>query len=67
MIAQWTAEVIAKMHMESISQSELAKKMGYSSQWVSMILNGKRSPEGAEAKFRTALAELIQEKENRIA
>lgn len=36
--------------------------MGYSSQWVSMVLNGKRSPEGAEIKFRTALDELIQEK-----
>ena len=63
LIAQWTAEVIAKMHMESISQSELAKKMGYSCQWVSMVLNGKRSPEGAEIKFRAALDELIQEKE----
>lgn len=36
--------------------------MGYSCQWVSMVLNGKRSPEGAEIKFRAALDELIQEK-----
>lgn len=62
MIAQWTGEIVAKMHMESISQNELAEKMGYSSQWVSMVLNGKRTPDGAESKFRAALDELIQER-----
>ena len=62
MPAQWTSRIIAVMHMQSISKKELAHKLGYTPEWVGKVLNGKRTPEGAEARFRAALDELIQEK-----
>lgn len=60
MPAQWTAELISKMHAHRITQIELAKKLGYTPQYVCAVLNGKREPEAAEHKFNTALDELIR-------
>lgn len=60
MPAQWTADLIGKMHAHRITQFELAKKLGYTPQYVSTVLNGKREPEAAEHKFNAALDELTQ-------
>lgn len=59
MPAQWTAEIVAKMHMYSVTRKQLAEKLSYSPEWVGMVLNGHRAPEGAEERFRAALDELI--------
>ncbi len=62
MPAQWTADILAKMHMNCITSLQLANRLGYRREYVSQILNGHRSPKGAEEKFRTALEELVGEK-----
>ena len=62
MPAQWTAEVVAKMHMNGITKKQLAERMNYTHEWVGKILNGHKEPAGVEAKFRAVLDELIQEK-----
>lgn len=59
MPAQWTGDLVGQMHKHKISKSQLAEHMGLSREYVSMVLNGHRDPAGAEQKFRTALAELI--------
>ena len=61
MPAQWTAEVVAKMHIHRITKKQLAEKLQYSPEWVSLVLNGRRSPTGAEALFNQALDALIAE------
>lgn len=48
------------MHTHKISFQQLAKKLGVTNRYVSMVLNGHRDPAGAEEKFRAALNELIQ-------
>lgn len=58
MPAQWTAEVVGQMHLNGIRQSELAKHLGVTRAYVSMILRGERSPKKAEEQFRQAVAEL---------
>lgn len=58
MVAQWTGEVISKMHLCKITQKELAEHIGYTKEYVNMVLNGKRCPEKAEETFRKALSEL---------
>ena len=60
MPAQWTGDLVGQMHKHKITKGQLAEKMGLSREYVSMVLNGHRDPAGAEEKFRTALAELIQ-------
>lgn len=59
---KWTCKIVAQMHMYRITNREIAKQMGVTQEYVSMILNGKRSPEGAEQKFREALSQIVQQK-----
>lgn len=62
MLAQWIGELVGQMHNNKISKSQLAEHMGVSREYVSMILNGHRDPAGAESRFRSAVAEIIEEK-----
>ena len=63
MPAQWTAVVIGEMHLNGVSKKQLAEHMGITPEYVSMVLNGHREPDGAEQRFRAAIGELIQEQE----
>ena len=65
MPAQWTGEFVGKMHLNNVSKKDLAKQLNCSAEYVSMVLNGKRNPKGAEQRFRQALAEMIQERSER--
>lgn len=59
MPAQWTGEVVAKMHMHRISIKALAEHLGVSREYTGAVLNGKKAPAGAELRFRAAVDELI--------
>lgn len=48
------------MHLNGVSNKRLAEYMGITPEYVSMVLNGHREPDGAEQKFIAALQELIQ-------
>ena len=60
---KWTCEIVAQMHMYRITNQELARRIGFTKEYVSMVLNGKRTPESAEQKFREALSQIVQEKD----
>lgn len=55
MLEKWIAEVTGEMRIWRISQKRIAEEMGVSKEYVSCILNGHRSPRGAEDKFKSAL------------
>ncbi len=59
MPAQWTAEIVGEMHLNGIRKQQLAQELGVTTGYVSMLLNGHRSPKNAEAQCRAALARLI--------
>ena len=59
MPAQWTADIIGKMHMSGITAKRLAEHLHYNPKYVSAVLNGKREPRNAEQVFRKGLEELI--------
>jgi len=59
MPAQWTADIIGEMHLNGVRKQELAKELGVTAEYVSMLLNGHRSPPNAETRCREALARLI--------
>lgn len=63
MPAQWTGEIVGKMHLYGITAKALAKQLDMDYRYVSTILNGHRCPKGAEEKFRKALNQLIEGKE----
>ena len=59
---KWTSDLIADMHVHRITRIQLADKLSYTPEYVSMVLNGKREPKNAEQIFRAALDALIAEK-----
>ena len=60
MPAQWTAELIGEMHLNGVTKRQLAEQLGMTPEYISMVLNGHREPNGAEERFRTAVQEIIQ-------
>ena len=62
MPAQWTGELVGRMHNARITAKQLAQKMGKNPKYVSQVLNGHYSPKTAEREFNDALDSLIQEK-----
>lgn len=62
MPAQWTAEVIGKMHLYGIKVQELAEYLEYHPKYVSAVLNGKKEPKRAEFIFTAAVDKMIAEK-----
>ena len=61
MLAQWTGEVVGKMHVYSITGQEIADQMGVTKAYISMLLNCRRTPKDAQTRVETALNRLIKE------
>lgn len=57
---EWTGVLVGMMHNHRITNRMLANRIGCTEEWVSMVLNGKREPQGAEERFRKAVEELCQ-------
>lgn len=59
MPAQWTAEIIGKMHLHGITAVRLAAEINWHPKYLSAVLNGRKTPQGAEEKVRAAVDQLI--------
>lgn len=57
---EWTGDLIGRMHNEHVTADELASELGYCKGYVSMILNGSRSPKGCREKFVKAFEEILK-------
>ena len=66
MPAQWTGVLVGKMHCNGISKKRLAQKLGYTQEYVSLVLNGHREPPDAETRFTEAVNTLISEQDQSI-
>lgn len=62
MPAQWTGEVVSKMHIFEVTKQQLAAELGVTPAYVGMVLNGRREPKGAEQQMKSALECLITRK-----
>lgn len=60
---KWTGKLVGMMHDHKITGGQLADELGVSREYVSMVLNGRRSPDGAEERFTAALKSIIKRKE----
>ena len=67
---EWTGIVVGKMHQWGVTEKELADRCGYTTQYVSMLLNGKNKFQTKDAKEKTknrvmgGLSEIIEEVSN---
>lgn len=59
---KWIATAVGLMHINKITQIQVAKKMGVTNDYINMILNGKMSPKNAEERIMRAINEIISEK-----
>ena len=55
----WIANAVGKMHINGITQNQVAEKMSVSYQYLSEILNGKKKPQNAEKRVMAAIEEII--------
>lgn len=60
MVDKWTGRLVGKMHNERVTCGELAAEMGVGKSYVSMILNGKRKPDGIKERMEAAFDAIIQ-------
>lgn len=65
MAHKWTGRLIGKMHNENIRFEDLATELGWTKAYISMILNGKRNPPGAQKKLEEAVTRIVQKRKNR--
>lgn len=63
MPAQWTGELIGKMHLNGVTAKQLAKEVGWHEKYLSAVMNGHKEPKGAEDKLRAALERLTAEQD----
>ena len=59
MSGEWTGRIVGLLHTHRITQSELASEMGVTAQYVSMVLNGKKSPKGIEERMAAAIEAIV--------
>lgn len=63
MLEQWTADLVAIMHLRRITSKELAAEVGWNAKYLSTVINGHRNPPGAKEKLNAALRRLIAKRE----
>ena len=59
---KWTGELVGKMHVERVTYRELAAELGVTRAYISMILSGKRRPDGARERMEAALERIVSRK-----
>lgn len=59
---KWIATAVGLMHINKITQIQVAKKMGVTNDYINMILNGKLAPKNAEERIMRAINEIIAER-----
>ncbi len=60
----WTGEIVGLLHINNLTQADIAEQMGVTKEYVSMLLNGKKKAKGAEERMRLAISEILAVKRN---
>ena len=67
MLAQWMEAFFGKKRAYKVKDSEIADEVGWHPKYLSAVLNGHRSPQGAEEKLTAALDRIIERKTDSIS
>lgn len=60
---EWTGRVIGRMHNNDITYYNVASELGISTAYLSQILNGYRTPRGAQERVERAVQAIIDRRE----
>ena len=58
----WTGEIVAQMHVNEITQGELAKKMCVTRVYLNRLLTGAQVAKGTEERCREAVNQIVAER-----
>ena len=58
----WIGEIVGKMHVNKISNIDVAKAMGVTPEYISMLLNGKKTSKSAKEDLTAALDTILAER-----
>lgn len=65
MIEKWCGDLVGKMFRNKVTRQDLADELGVTKQYVSMLLNGERTTEGAKERLENAYNVILERrKEN---
>lgn len=65
MIEKWCGDLVGKMFRNKVTRQDLADELGVTKQYVSMLLNGERTTEGARERLENAYNVILERrKEN---
>lgn len=59
MVEEWTGRIVGLLHTHRIMRAELAAEMGVTVQYVSMVLNGKKSAKGIRERMESAIQAIV--------
>ena len=59
MLAQWIGDFVGRMHLHRVTITQIAQEMGVTREYLSMILNGHREPQGIDKRMNDALDRVI--------
>ena len=59
---KWTGNLVGKMHNARITQEDIAKELGTTKAYVSMILNGTKNPKNAKQRLEEAFQAAYKKK-----
>lgn len=62
MPAKWTADLLGKMHLAGVTAKQLAAEVGWTPEYLSVVLNGHKEPKGAEEKLNADLGRIVSER-----
>ena len=65
MLAQWIGDFVGRMHRNRIKITQVAQEMNVTREYLSMILNGHREPDGIEQRMNDALDSIIKKQNGR--
>ncbi len=63
----WIAEVVGVMHINKITNKDVAAKMHVTPEYVSMLLNEKKVTKTAEQDVRAAIDTILSDRKNSVA
>lgn len=59
MANEWTGHIVGLLHMHRIKQTELASELGLTAQYISMVLNGKKTSKDIDKRMETAIRAIV--------
>ena len=59
---KWTGRLVGKMHNERVTYDDLAKEMGVTKSYISMILNGARKTKGIQERMENAFEAVVNKR-----